>query len=156
MRPMIKAIRHLNKRDRRALAAFFGIALLCTIYFASGILVTYVSPAIDDFEPAPDGSGFTVRVYGLQNYNAADQLKSAVKEQRRVKAEIEADPADLSYLVNIGPLLKRSAAETLLGELQASGYSLAKIVDNCPGGGDCDPGKSRPASAATPQGNRNK
>ncbi|MBK6795803.1 MAG: SPOR domain-containing protein [Acidobacteria bacterium] len=141
---MIKAIRHLTKRDRLALAAFFGIVLLCTVYFASGILVTYVSPAGDGFEAAPEGTGYTVRVYGLQTYSAADQLKTAIKEQRQILAEIEADPADLSYLVNIGPLLKRTAAETLINELQTSGYNLAKIIDNCPQGADCPPVASSP------------
>jgi hypothetical protein len=136
---MIRALRHLTGRDKRALAIFFAIALLCALYFASGILVTYVTSPSDALEMAKDGTGYTVRVLGLQTFAAAEQLSNAIRQQRHVETEIEAVPADHGYLIKIGPLAKREAAETLTSELYSSGYSIVKIVENCPEGKDCDP-----------------
>lgn len=139
---MIKAIRHLTSRDKRALAVFFGIAVLCWLYFASGILVTYVSSPAHQMEMAKEGTGYTVRVLGLQSFAAADQLSNAIREQRRVQTQIEAIPGNQGYLIKIGPFVKREAAETITTELQNSGYSIVKIVDNCPQGGDCSSSQS--------------
>ncbi len=141
---MFKGLKHLTGRDKMALAVFFAIALLGSLYFASGILVTYVSSPSDAIEMAQDGTGYTVRVLGLQTYNAAEQLSNALREQRRIKTVIEGTPAD-GYLIKIGPLAKREAAETLTTELHGSGYNLVKIVDNCPAGSDCNPSTSLPA-----------
>lgn len=132
---MIKGLNHLTGRDKRALAVFFAIALLSSLYFASGILVTYVSSPSDAMEMAKEGTGYTVRVLGLQTYDAAEQLSNALREQRRVRTLIEATPAE-GYLIKIGPLAKREAAESLTAELHDSGYNLVKIIENCR---DCNP-----------------
>jgi hypothetical protein len=129
---MIKSLRHLTSRDKRALAVFFAIALLCGLYFASGILVTYVSSPSDAMEMAKDGAGYTVRVLGLRTYAVAEQLSNAIREHRRVQTVIEAVPPDQGYVIKIGPLAKREAAELLTSELYSSGYSLVKIIENEP------------------------
>lgn len=135
---MIKSLEHLTSRDKRALAIFIGLALLCSFYFASGILVTYVSQPGDVMEVAKDGRGFTVRVLGLQTFTLAEQLSAALREQRRVPAVIEEAPANQGYLIKVGPLVKRSDAEALTYDLHNSGYSIVRIVQNCgPGISDC-------------------
>jgi hypothetical protein len=136
---MIRTLNNLTARDKLALAVFFGTALLCSLYFASGILVTYVSPPANPFEMAKDGTGFTVRVLGLHSYDLAEQLSVALREQRRIDAVIEAVPADQGYLVKIGPLARREAAEMLTDELHNSGYGVVKIIENCPTGSNCSP-----------------
>lgn len=136
---MINALRLLNSRDKLALAVFFSLALLCALYFASGILVTYVSSPSGAFEMSKDGTGFTVRVFGFQTFSAAEQLSNALLEQRNVKATIETAPASQGYLVKVGPLAKREAAEQLTTELHNSGYSAVKIAQNCAPGADCPP-----------------
>ncbi len=139
---MIKALRYLTTRDKQALAIFFGIALTCSLYFASGILVTYVSPPAGAMELAKNGNGFTLRVLGLQTYAAAQQLSAALQEQRGVPTVIEAAPASQGYLLKAGPLVKRSDAETLTNDLHNSGFSLVRIVQDCPPGtGDCNQGR---------------
>ncbi len=135
----IRALNNLTTRDKLALAVFFATALLCSLYFASGILVTYVSPPPNPFEMAKDGTGFTVRVLGLQSYDSAEQLSAALREQRQVDAIIEAVPANQGYLVKIGPLARREAAEMLTDELHNSGYGVVKIIENCPTGNNCPP-----------------
>lgn len=149
---MIKALRHLNSKDKLALAVFFSLALLCTLYFASGILVTYVSSPDSALEMSKDGTGFTVRVLGFQTFRAAEQLSTALQDQRQVKAVIENAPASQGYLVNVGPLTKREAAENLTSELHNSGYGVVKIVQNCaPGVADCPPSSSsNPARSQVP------
>lgn len=136
---MIKALRLLNSRDKLALAVFFSLALLCALYFASGILVTYISSPAGALEMSKDGTGFTVRVLGFQTFAAAEQLSNALLEQRKVKATIETAPASQGYLVKIGPLAKREAAETLTNELHNSGYSAVRVVQSCAPGADCPP-----------------
>lgn len=148
---MIKALRHLTGRDKRALAVFFGIALLCALYFASGILVSYVSSPPEALEMAKDGAGYIVQVRGLQNFTMAEQLSSAIRDQRRVKTVIEANPSDMGYLINVGPLAKREAAEGLTSELLESGYSVVKIIENCPPGGDCGRSQPNPSPQAPTQ-----
>jgi hypothetical protein len=138
----IRALNNLTARDKLALAVFFATALLCSLYFASGILVTYVSPPSNPFEMAKDGTGFTVRVLGLQSYHSAEQLSVALREQRRIDAVIEAVPSNQGYLVIIGPLARREAAEMLTDELHNSGYSVVKIIENCPTGKNCSPSGS--------------
>src|SRR5262245_54180500 len=98
-KPMIKALNNLTSRDKQALAIFAGLALLCSFYFASGILVTYVSEPAGSMEVAKDGKGFTVRVLGLQTFALAEQLSAAVRDQRHVPAVIEAAPASQGYLI---------------------------------------------------------
>lgn len=147
---MRKALEHLNARDKQALAIFFALALLCSLYFASGVLVSYVSSPTVAMEPARDGRGFTVRVLGLQTFAAAEQLSAALRDQRRVAAIIEAAPVNQGYLVKVGPLAKREAAEALTSELHNSGYSVVKIVEHCgPGMNDCNPALP-PSSTPSP------
>jgi hypothetical protein len=134
---MIKAIRHLSGRDKRALLVFFGIAFFCWLYFASGIMVTKVAPP--EMDMAEDGMGYTVRVLGLRDIGSAEQLSKAIRDQRGVNAKIETIPKDGGYLVNIGPVVKLKAAEFLTNELQNSGFSIVKIVENCAPGKDCRP-----------------
>lgn len=146
---MRKALEHLNPRDTQALTVFFALALLCSLYFASGVLVSYVSSPNVALEPAHDGRGFTVRVLGLQTFAAAEQLSAALRDQRRVTATIEAAPTNQGYLVKVGPLARREAAESLTSELHNSGYSVVKIVPNCgPGISDCNPTPTPTATAA--------
>jgi hypothetical protein len=147
---MIKALSYLTTRDKQALAIFFGIALMCSLYFASGILVTYVSTPSGVMEVAKNGNGFTVRVLGLQTYAAAQQLSAALQEQRRVPTLIEAAPASQGYLLKVGPLVKRSDAETLTNDLHNSGYSLIRIIQDCPPGtGDCNQGRQSTAETVS-------
>lgn len=127
---MIKAVRHLSVRDKRALLVFFGIAFLCWLYFASGILVTKVPPK--KIEMTQEGMGYTVRVLGLRDIGAAEQLSRALRDQRGVKSKIESIPKEGGYLVNIGPVSKLKAAEFLTNELQNSGFNIVKIVENRP------------------------
>jgi cell division septation protein DedD len=144
---MIKSLEHLTSRDKRALAIFVGLTLLCSFYFASGILVTYVSQPAEAMEVAKDGRGFIVRVLGVQTYDLAERLSAALRDQRRVPAVIEAAPAGQGYLIKIGPLVKRSDAEILMNDLHNSGYSLVRIVQNCePGISDC--GQSQPTQSS--------
>jgi hypothetical protein len=152
---MTKALEHLNIRDKQALAIFFALALLCSLYFASGVLVSYVSSPTVMMDPARDGRGFTVRVLGLQTFAAAEQLSAALRDQRSVAATIEAAPTNQGYLVKVGPLAKRESAEALTSELHNSGYSVVKIVPHCgPSVGDCPPSPAPTTSAvaeASPQ-----
>lgn len=143
---MVKALRLLNSRDKLALAVFFSLALLCALYFASGILVTYVSSPAGALEMSKDGTGYTVRVFGFQTFSAAEQLSNALLEQRKVKATIETAPASQGYLVKVGPLAKREAAEQLTNELQNSGYGSVKIVQSCAPGAECPPDSTTPAN----------
>jgi hypothetical protein len=136
---MIKEVRHLSVRDKRALAVFFGIAFLCWLYFASGILVTKEPLPLDEIEMAKDGTGYTVRVLGLREIRIAEDLSKAIRDQRRVETKIETIPKGGGYLVNIGPLAKLQAAEALTHELYNSGFNIVKIVENCQPGGDCEP-----------------
>lgn len=147
---MIKSLEHLTSRDKRALAIFVGLALLCSFYFASGILVTYVSQPAGAMEVAKDGRGFTVRVLGMQTFDLAERLSAALRDQRRVPAVIEAAPAGEGYLIKVGPLVKRSDAETLTNDLYNSGYSLVRIVQNCgPGISDCGQNQQTQSGASS-------
>jgi hypothetical protein len=137
---MIKALQHLETRDKQALAIFFSLALLCSLYFASGILVTYISSPAGAMQMSKDGTGFTVRVLGFQTFAAAEQLTTALQDQRRVRAVIENAPTSQGYLVKVGPLANREAAEQLSSDLHNSGYGVVKIVQTCaPGVTDCPP-----------------
>ncbi|MBO0719598.1 MAG: SPOR domain-containing protein [Blastocatellia bacterium] len=136
---MFKAVRHLSGRDKRALAVFFGIAFFCWLYFASGILVTKAPLPSDEIEMAKDGTGYTVRVLGLRDIAAAEQLSRALRDQRGVRSKIEEIPSEGGYLINIGPLSKLQAAEALTSELLNAGFNIVKIVDNCGPGGNCNP-----------------
>jgi hypothetical protein len=136
---MIKEVRHLSGRDKRALAVFFGIAFLCWLYFASGILVTKDPLPYDEIEMAKDGTGYTVRVLGLREIRIAEELSKAIRDQRRVKTSIETIPKGGGYLLNIGPIVKLQAAEALTTELYNSGFNIVKIVENCQPGENCGP-----------------
>jgi hypothetical protein len=135
---MIKEVRYLSVRDKRALAVFFGIAFLCWLYFASGILVTKDPAPLGEIEMAKDGTGYTVRVLGLREIGIAEDLSKAIRDQRRVQTSIEQIPKG-GYLINIGPVAKLRAAEALTSELHNSGFNIVKIVENCPPGGECGP-----------------
>lgn|SRR5262245_17615321 len=149
---MIKALNHLTNRDKQALAVFVGLAILCSFYFASGILVTYVSQPADAMDVAKDGKGFTVRVLGLQTRALAEQLRAKLQDQYRVPAIIETAPTGQGYLVKIGPLAKISDAEILQNDLRNSQHSIVRIVQNCgPGIGDCvQSQQSHTNTASTP------
>jgi hypothetical protein len=126
---MIKALSHLTRRDKQALAVFFGLALMASLYFASGILVTYVSQPAGAMEVARDGNGFTVRVLGLRTFEMAQQLNAALYDRYHVPGAIEAAPTNQGYLLKVGPLKKRSDAEILTKDLQSSGYNIVRIVE---------------------------
>ncbi len=139
----MKAFKHLHTKDKQALAAFLGLALLCFLYFASGILVTYVSSPEGSLELAEDGRGFTVRVLGIQTFAVAEKLSAALQEQRQVPTVIESEPASQGYLIKIGPLAKRKDAEKLTDDLHVSGYDRVNIVETCPPGiVNCNPNPS--------------
>ena len=127
---MIKALSHLTSRDKQALAIFIGLAVLCSLYFASGILVTYVSQPAGVMEVAKDGKGFTVRVLGLQTYALAQRLSDEIESQHGVPAKIEAASTSQGFLITVGPLVKISDAETLVNEIRVSHNSIARIVQN--------------------------
>lgn len=123
-----------------ALVVFFSLALICTLYFASGILVTYISSSAAQLEMSKDGTGFTVQVPGFQSIPSAERLVSELKNQHNIFAEISSDSSSSGYMVKIGPLTKLEGADYLRDELHKSGYSAVKIVQNCaPGIADCNP-----------------
>jgi hypothetical protein len=127
---MIKVLNHLTIRDKQALAIFIGLALLCTLYFASGILVTYVSQPAGAMEVARDGKGFIVRGLGLQSFALAERVRNEIEGRHGVPADIEAAPTGQGFLIKIGPLVKRADAETLVNELRVSHNIIARIVQN--------------------------
>jgi hypothetical protein len=141
METNLQAFKNLTISDIRALGVFFGIALLCSLYFVSGILVTKVSSSTDTFALAPDGAGYTVAVLGLRTYDSAELLRSALVDERKIRALVEPDPGNIGYLVKIGPFLRREAAEILTNELQNSGYDHVKIIEYCPPGNNCVTGQ---------------
>lgn len=145
---MIKALRNPTRRDKRALAVFFGVALLCAIYFASGILVSYVSPPADYIEMSKDGRGTLVEIANIPTFETALQLSNALLEQRRLQAVIEISPTGFGYLLRIGPVVRRSMAERLANELQSTGYERITIRESCPDGGDCPPVSAASAASA--------
>lgn len=135
---MIKALSHLTSRDKRALAIFVGLVATCSFYFASGILVTYVSQSTEALEVAKDGKGFMVRVLGLQTLASAERQRAELRDRYGVPVEIEAAPTGQGYLIKAGPLVKLSDAETLMNKLRTSHNSIVRIVRNCgPGNSDC-------------------
>jgi len=151
---MIKALDHLTSRDKQALAIFAGLAMLCSFYFASGILVTYVSQPAEAMEVAKDGKGFTVRVLGLQTLAMAERLSVELQNQHGVPAEIEAAPTGQGFLIKIGPLVKGSDAETLKNKLRDTYHSIVRIVQNCgPGISDCGQQQSQPGASSNPISN---
>jgi hypothetical protein len=127
---MIKALNHLTSRDKQALAIFIGLALLFALYFASGILVTYVSQRTGAMEVARDGKGFTVRAMGLQSVALVKSLENEIESRHGVPAEIESSPSGQGFLIKIGPLVKRADAEILVNELRNSHNIIARIVQN--------------------------
>jgi len=136
---MLKALRNPTARDNRALAVFFGISLLSAIYFASGILVSYVSPPSDLVEMAPDGKGVLIEVTNLPNYDAALQISQQLR-QRQLESTIDFAPTSNGYVLRIGPLARRSMAERLADEMRKNGYDQIGIHEGCPDGSDCPPG----------------
>jgi hypothetical protein len=143
---MINALRHLNSKDKQALAAFLGLALLCFLYFASGILVTYVSAPDNSIETALAAKGFTVRVLGLDSQDIAEKLSAALQDQRHLPAVIETNSSTQGYSVKVGPLLNRGEAESLSKDLHTSGYEKVLIVESCPPGtAGCQPEQAAPA-----------
>lgn len=135
---MSKALSHLTNRDKRALAIFAGLVVAGSLYFASGILVTYISQSTEAMEVAKDGKGFMVRVLGLQTLAAAERQRVELRDQYGVPAEIEVAPTRQGYLIKAGPLVKLSDAETLMNKLRASHNGIVRIVRNCgPGNSDC-------------------
>jgi hypothetical protein len=111
---MIEAFSNLTSRDKRALAIFVGLVGACSLYFASGVLVSYFSQPAEALEVAEDGKGFTVRVLGLQTLASAERQSAELRNLYGVPAEIEAAPTGQSFLIKVGPLAKLSDAETLM------------------------------------------
>src|SRR5262245_15254172 len=143
---MIKVLKHLDSKDKQALAAFLGLALLCFLYFASGILVTYVSSPDNSLELAKGSKGFSIRVLGFQSHASAEKLSAALQDQRHVPVVIERSSGNQGYLLKVGPLANRGDAESLTNDLRNSGYDKVIIVESCPPGiPDCDP--SQPSSS---------
>ena len=130
---MFKALDHLKSKDKRALSAFLGIALLCFLYFASGILVTYVSSPGSRVESADEGRGFLIRVLGFQTHASAEKLGAALRE-RNLPVEIESDPVVQGYLIKVGPLSSRNDVRSLTDELHSSGYNRVNVIEICPPG----------------------
>lgn len=135
---MYKALKNPTARDNRALAVFFGISLLCAIYFASGILVSYVSPPSDLVEMARDGRGALLEVTNLPSYDVALQISQQLR-QRQLESSIDFAPTSNGYVLRIGPLTRRSMAERLADEMRKNGYDQISIREDCPGGSDCPP-----------------
>jgi hypothetical protein len=135
---MYKALKNPTARDNRALAVFFGISLLCAIYFASGILVSYVSPPSDLVEMARDGKGALLEVTNLPSYDVALQISQQLR-QRQLESTIDFAPTSNGYVLRIGPLTQRSMAERLADEMRKNGYDQIGIREGCPGGSDCPP-----------------
>jgi hypothetical protein len=123
-------LRNPNRADRRALLFFFGIALLFALYFASGILVGYVSPPGDLIEMAEEGSGWAVRVSRLPSFDVATQLSAAIRDQRRLQAVIEGAPSSTGYQVRIGPVATREMADLLAEELKSNGFTQIEIQES--------------------------
>ncbi|HEU0185429.1 MAG TPA: SPOR domain-containing protein [Blastocatellia bacterium] len=135
---MIEASSRLTSRDKRALAIFAGLVGACSLYFASGRLIAYVSRSNETLEVAKDGKGFTVRVLGLQTLALAEQQGEELRNRYGAPVEIEAAPTGESFLIKVGPLAKLSDAEILMNKLRTSNNSIVRIVRNCgPGISDC-------------------
>jgi sporulation related protein len=142
---MIKVLKHLNSRDKKALAVFWALALLCFLYFASGILVTYVSSPNDSLELAAEGRGFSVSVLGFPTHDSAERLSVALQNQRHVPVVIERNPTNPGYMLRVGPLAKRGDAENLTNDLRSSGYDKVSIAESCPPGTPgCNPQRPNP------------
>jgi hypothetical protein len=136
---MIGALSRVTSRDKRALAIFAGLVGACSVYFASGALIAYVSEPRETLEVAKDGKGFTVRVLGVQTLALAEQQSEELRNRYGAPAEIEASPTGQSFLIKVGPLAKLSDAEILMNKLRTSHNSIVRIVRNCgPGISDCD------------------
>src|SRR5262245_61605151 len=145
---MIEAFRNLKNRDKRALAIFVGMVVSCSLYFGSGVLVSYFSGPAEALEVAKDGKGFMVRVLGLQTLASAERQSAELRNLYGVPAEIEAAPTGQSFLIKVGPLAKFSDAETLMNNLRASHNSVVRIVRNCgPGISDCGQDPQSPSGA---------
>ncbi|MEY3284213.1 MAG: hypothetical protein RIR86_2226 [Acidobacteriota bacterium] len=142
---VLKALKNLTAADKRALAVFFGIALVCAIYFASGILVSYVSPPADYVELAADGRGTMVEISSIPTYDAAIQISNNLKAERRLEASIDFSPTGFGYILRVGPVARREMADRLADELKETGYDQITLRDVCPEGVDCPPGGDRTA-----------
>src|SRR5262245_15680865 len=146
---MIEALRRLTSRDKWALATFAGLVAACSVYFASGALVSYISQPAEALEVAKDGKGFTLRVLGLQTLASAERQSAELRDRYGVPAEIEAAPTGESFLIKVGPLVKLSDAETLMNNLRTSHNSIVRIVRNC-GRGISDCGQDQPSPSNAP------
>ncbi|MFM8396124.1 MAG: hypothetical protein ACKOB4_19560 [Acidobacteriota bacterium] len=134
---MFKALKNLTAADKRALAVFFGIALSCAIYFASGILVSYVSPRADYVELATDGRGTMVEISNIPTYDAAIQVGNKLKEERRLESSIDFSPTGFGYILRVGPVAQRAMADRLVSDLRNTGYDQITLREVCPEGQDC-------------------
>ncbi len=139
---MFKALKNPTSADKRALAIFLGIALLCAIYFSSGVLVSYVSPPEVPIEMAKDGAGFVVRVEGIDNFEMALQMSNTMREQRRLQALIDPVVRDKNYALRIGPVATKEMADRLVTEMEESGKLRTHIIETCPPGRQCPPAET--------------
>jgi len=142
---VLKALKNLTAADKRALAVFFGIAIVCAIYFASGILVSYVSPPADYVELATDGRGTMVEISSIPTYDAAIQISNNLKAERRLESSIDFSPNGFGYILRVGPVARREMADRLADDLKETGYDQITLRDVCPEGIDCPPGGDRTA-----------
>lgn len=136
---MFKALRNLTLADKRALAVFFAIAFICAIYFASGILVSYVSPPADLLEIAANGKGTMVEISNIPSYDSATQIGSKIREIRRIDSNIEYSPTGFGYIIRVGPFTRREMAEQLANELKSVFNNLITLREVCPVGPNCPP-----------------
>ena len=150
---MFNSLKNPTSTDKRALAVFFGIALLCAVYFASGILVSYVSPPSDFIEMSKDGKGAVVEISNIPTFEVALQLSNALMDQRHLQSIIEVSPTGFGYLLRVGPVGRRSMAERLAEELRTTGYDQIAIRESCPEGRNCPQGSvTVPGGATGPAG----
>lgn len=135
MSNVISKFTNVKARDWRAAAVFFAAALFSSIFFASGILVTYVSPK-PSLEAAPGEKGYMVRVTGFMTLAAAEQLRDAIKNQRSIDTTVEDTHLTDGFVVKVGPFAMRDDATHLKNELNDRGYYTIKVDEECIG---CEP-----------------
>jgi cell division septation protein DedD len=130
----MKLLSNFSVRDKQALILYLGIALLCAAVFAAGIFVGSSTSLSAAARSAPDGRAATqaeasivVRVLGLASQQEAEQLSQMLRAEGQRKVSVEADPEGSGYVVKIGPLASRAAADDLMLGLRNAGYGLLKV-----------------------------
>jgi len=125
MNPLSK----LTVKDRQALMLYLGIVLLCATFFAAGIFIGYsTSHSSAAMETEGSAAGFTVRIFGLNSAESAQELSVALRAQRHVEAVIETAPGIQGYAVKAGPFATRAAADDVVLELRNAGYHALTTI----------------------------